>query len=518
MSITSVSSTERSRWPRAIALAAAVAALAAGSRATAQPTPPAGLFQTQTISPALDQPVAMAFAPDGRLFVAEQAGVVKVIHNNAVVSTFIDLRNEVNGHWDRGMLGLAIDPNFAVNRRVYVLYAVDPVFGEPDEDSAIATFSRLVRYEGTAASNGGVADMATRSILIGVQPSEGIPVCWRSHTGGALRFGPDGMLLSAHGDGAVYDGVDSGGQTPGCFQPGMFPSAQDIGAFRAQMINSMSGKILRVDPETGDGLPGNPFWQGSPTASRSRVWLSGLRNPFRFCVRPGTGSAMHPGTIYVGDVGWDTFEEVTVAPNGGANLGWPCREGFSVSADYPEVLLTQWDCSSIGSQANPGPLVAPIAVYHHFNGMLSTPIGLTGFCVVGGLFHVGNNYPSPYRGAYFFADNRSNWVKVMRVNDANQLQAIYSFSGNASGPVDFAIDPLSGEVCVLSYNNGRVYRFHSLIGAGDVNRNGTVDVDDLIGVILAWGPCSNPLTCPADLNASGQVDVDDLIEVILNWG
>jgi hypothetical protein len=73
-------------------------------------------------------------------------------------------------------------------------------------------------------------------------------------------------------------------------------------------------------------------------------------------------------------------------------------------------------------------------------------------------------------------------------------------------------------VCVLSYFSGRAYRFHSLISAGDVDRNGVVNADDLTAVILAWGPCGDPLTCPEDLNVSGQVDADDLTEVILNWG
>jgi glucose/arabinose dehydrogenase len=485
----------------------------------AQPTLPPE-FQAIQITPALNDPVAMAFAPDGRLFVAERAGAVKVIQNNTVVSTFIDLTDEVNAaaFSDRGLLGLALDPGFAINRRVYLFYSVDPVLGEPDEPGETATFSRLVRYQGTLVSNGNVADPASRTVLIGAQPNLGVPQCWRSHGAGALRFAPDGTLLAGHGESAQFAVVDAGGLTPECFEPPLFNSQQDIGAFRAQMINSMGGKILRIDPETGHGVPSNPYWLGDPEAPRARIWLSGLRNPFRFAIRPGTGSSTHPGTIFIGDVGWSTFEEISVAVAGGENFGWPCREGFAVTKGYPDVDLQQWDCKSIGSQANPGPLTEPLISYHHFNDGLSNPPGVSGVCVTGGVFHVGDNYPSPYRGAYFFADCVIGWIKVMRVDAANKFLGRHDLAEGANGPVDFAIDPLTGEVCFVSLFDGVVYRLHSLIGPGDVNRDGMVDVDDLVAIILAWGPCDDPVTCPEDLNVSGQVDVDDLVEVILNWG
>lgn len=503
------------------ALAAIIGALLPALSARAQPNVPAGVFHAIEITPFLDSPVAMAFAADGRLFVAEKGGLVKVIQNNQVVSTFIDLRGEVNAGLDRGLLGLALDPNFLSNRRVYLFYAVDPIIGEPDESSFTATFSRLTRYEGTAASGGNVANPASRTVLIGATPAEGIPQCWQSHSTGALRFAPDGSLMLTHGDSARFGSVDSGsGSTPQCFAPGMFPGDQDIGAFRSQMLDSLAGKMLRLDPNTGNGLPGNPFYNaGAPGSTRSRIWASGLRNPFRFSHRPGTGDASSPGTFYIGDVGWDTFEELSVVRNGGENLGWPCAEGHDdFNGPYQEVDLREWDCDSIGTPSNPGLLTSSIVSIHHNNALLSQPPGLMGHCMVAGAFHTGNSYPSPWRGGMFFADFINGWIQVVRTNANDEVTGIFSFGSSSDGIVDFAIHPQTGDICLLTMFGGKAYRLHSLIGPGDVDRNDVVNVADLLLVISNWGPCPNPLTCPEDLNVSGQVDVADLLEVIANWG
>ncbi len=493
----------------------------ASMSAHAQPSVPAG-FSVVTMSPSLNRPVAMAFAGDGRIFVAERAGIVKVIQNNAVVSTFIDLSDEVNSQLslgDRGLLGLALDPNFLVNRHVYLFYAVDPIFGPPDEGSDIATFSRLTRYTGTLASGGNIADAASRTVLIGETPSEGIPQCWRSHSTGALRFAPDGSLLLAHGESSLYGSVDAGGSTPGCFAPGMFGSDQNIGAFRAQMLDSMNGKIMRINPANGQGLPSNPYFNAAaPSSPRSRVWISGLRNPFRFALRPGTGSSTHPGSVYVGDVGRDNYEEISVARDGGENLGWPCYEGHTDKSPYSSVSMPAWGCDTLETPSNPGPVVAPVLSINHGNALLSSPPGITGTCVVAGAFHAGSNYHSPWRNGFFFADFISGSIHVLRTDSNDQFKGFHFFGSSGDGIVDFAVDPQTGDVCVLTMWDGRVHRIHGLIRPGDVDRNGVVNVTDLLAVISAWGPCPNPLTCPADLNVSGEVNVTDLLEVIANWG
>src|SRR6185436_19404649 len=130
-----------------------------------------------------------------------------------------------------------------------------------------------------------------------------------------------GTLLVSAGDGAHFETVDAGGMDPDQFLPGRSDPAQDLGAFRSQWIGSMNGKVMRIDPATGHGLPSNPFWNGNPVAPQSRVWAYGFRNPFRIAVRPGTGStspaAGNPGQVFVADVGWVEPEEIDVLNAGG---------------------------------------------------------------------------------------------------------------------------------------------------------------------------------------------------------
>jgi hypothetical protein len=242
-----------------------------------------------------------------------------------------------------------------------------------------------------------------------------------------------------------------------------------------------------------------------------------LRNPFRFCVKPGTGGGGHPGTLFIGDVGWAFFEEIDVVTRPGENLGWPCREGLSITTGYPQYDLPAWDCASIGTPMNPHPLTKPLITYHHFDFMQSTPPGFTGACVIGGVFHNSNNYPSPFRGGYFFADHITGWINVLRTNASNRALGVYNFGFSFERPVDFAIDPITQDVCMLLMSSGKIARLHSTISPGDVNRDGEVGVTDLVLVISQWGSCATPLTCPADLDVSGYVDVVDLLEVIVNW-
>jgi glucose/arabinose dehydrogenase len=150
-------------------------------------------------------------------------------------------------------------------------------------------FGRLTRYT-ASSSNLNVADPSSRKVLIGETWTTGVPSLYNTHTIGCLRFGNDGSLLISTGDGAHAEVADAGGKDPTGFGPGRTDPIEDIGAFRSQWIGSLAGKILRVDPETADGLPTNPFYTGNPKDIASRVWAYGLRNPYRFTVRPGTGS------------------------------------------------------------------------------------------------------------------------------------------------------------------------------------------------------------------------------------
>src|SRR5262249_19721488 len=148
-------------------------------------------------------------------------------------------------------------------------------------------FGRLTRY--TASAGGpNIADPASRKVLLGKNWSTGPASLSNSHTIGCLRFGLDGSLFMSAGDGALITNVDAGGRNPLAFGPGKLDPLEDIGAFRSQWIGSLAGKVLRLNPDTGGGLSSNPFYTGDASDNASRVWAYGLRNPFRFAVRPGT--------------------------------------------------------------------------------------------------------------------------------------------------------------------------------------------------------------------------------------
>src|SRR5262249_50202594 len=113
----------------------------------------------------------------------------------------------------------------------------------------------------------------------------------------------------------------------------------DVIALRAQDVDSINGKLLRIDPATGNGLPDNPFYAG-PTDIPSKVWCYGFRNPFRFTILPGTSD------VFVGDVGWDDWEELDVAARGG-NYGWPCHEGPFIQPRYDAAFPSSCTAGSI---------------------------------------------------------------------------------------------------------------------------------------------------------------------------
>ena len=160
----------------------------------------------------------------------------------------------------------------------------------------------------------------------------------------------------------------------------------------------LAGKILRLNPDTGQGYPSNPYWDGNASSVRSRVWLYGLRNPYRFCLKPGTGgtdpAAGTPGTLYIGDVGWKTYEETNIAKVKGLNFGWPCYEGFGANSEYQAGAPAHNGCGSFGTATNPASQSAPSASWHHGNDNLSSPTGFHGNTSIGGVFYGSNKYPA----------------------------------------------------------------------------------------------------------------------------
>ncbi len=407
-------------------------------------------FTVEVVVEGLANPTAVVPGPGGKLFIAEKGGRVWVFENGARLSKlFIDLSAEVNDAGDRGLLGLAIDPNFEENGWVYLAFTVDPIPGQPDEPAETVTYARLVRYRATEESGRTVADPDSRQVLIGESAADGIPVGFSSHTVGDLVFGEDGMLFVSAGDGAHWDFVDYG-QDSGYYDPlfeSMFGPAQDIGAFRAQSLDSLAGKILRIDPATGDGLPTNPFFTGDPQDTASKVWALGFRNPYRFAVRPGTAGDQ---VLYVGDPGTSlqNWEEIN-AISAGANGGWPCFEGGVIQEDYWSEPEARQRCETLAREDT----VTPVLRYNRAE---PGEAGFVGSVVVGGLFYDAPSRPE-WDDLYLFADYGEGFIRALRVDGDDQVSAALLFATGMAGPVDLAQGD-SGQIYVVEIGRGRILK------------------------------------------------------------
>ena len=456
------------RHPVAVVLSAVLAfgVLASPMASLAVVAPPDFVVENAFPGVSFSLPVNVAFLPDGRKIVSEINGRAWMIRANGTKAPvpFVDLTLEVAGYSDLGMLGLAVDPDFATNRWVYLGYTVDPNGDgiEDDEDRYV----RVTRYQ-VSLSNPDIADPATRQVLIGSTWSTGIVTTHTTHSIGALRFAADKSLLVSCGEGGHWEVVDRGHLDSIAFNMGNVDPAEDIGAFRAQTTNSLAGKVLRIDKDTGLGLPSNPYWTGDGAAKESKIWLYGLRNPFRFNIRPGTGSAVQadgdPGTLYIGDVGWDTYEELNIAQTSAKNFGWPCIEGAFVNALYDTVSSTHAGntnvlCDAAPSPENPEPYSLPTLWWHHTNGATSNPVGWTGETAIGGVFYTGTSYPPAYQGRYYVGDWTNGWIRAVQVDANDNVLGWSEFLTGAEGPVCIDVDPATGDLWYIALFANQVRR------------------------------------------------------------
>jgi glucose/arabinose dehydrogenase len=244
-----------------------------GSRVAFAATVPSG-FTDSLVANGLSSPTAMELAPDGRIFVCEQGGALRIIKNGALLSTpFLSVTVDSAG--ERGLLGVAFDPNFAVNQFVYVYYtATTPTI-----------HNRISRF----TASGDVAVAGSEITILDLDNLSSAT----NHNGGAIHFGPDGNLFVAVGDNA--NGNNS------------------------QSLLTVLGKILRISP-SGAIPTDNPFFNQTTGKNRA-IWALGLRNPFTFSFQPGTGR------MFINDVGQNTTEEINDGI-AGSNYGWPTCEGI----------------------------------------------------------------------------------------------------------------------------------------------------------------------------------------------
>lgn len=451
--------------------------LLAANSANAVAVLPSG-FQEEVALSGLTNPTNVEFSQDGRVFVAEKSGLIKVFDSvsDTTPTTFADLRTNVHNFWDRGLLGLALAPNFPADPHVYVLYAHDaaiggtaPRWGTPGATSdpcpsppgatadGCVVSGRLSRLQADPATN---TTTGSEQVLI-----EDWCQQYPSHSIGDLAFGADGALYVSGGDGASFNFTDYGqdgnplnpcGDPPGGVGAALTPPTAEGGALRSQDLRTTSdpttldGAILRLDPATGAAMANNPL-ASSADPNAKRIISYGLRNPFRFTIRPGTSE------VWAGDVGWNTWEEVNriAAPADSTveNFGWPCYEGSGRQGGYDSANLNI--CENLYS-AGASAVTTP---YYAYDRAAQPGCGTGGSSVAGLAFYEGGSYPDSYDGALFFADfsRKCIWAMERGTNGLPAPAKRSTFVSEAASPVDLEIGP-GGDLFYANFGGGTIQR------------------------------------------------------------
>ena len=274
-------------------------------------TLPDGFVQTR-VTGGLTKPTTMAFAPDGRLFVAEQGGTLRIVKNGQLLRRpFLNISKRVDSWGERGLLGVAFDPNFSANHYVYAYYTQEATVTTP-------AHNRVVRF--TASGDRAVTNSERLILRLNNLSSA------TNHNGGAIHFGKDGKLYVAVGENA--------------------------NPRNAQRLNNLLGKMLRINKD-GTIPTDNPFYDRASGKNRA-IWARGLRNPYSFAVQRGTGR------IHINDVGAQRWEEINRGVKG-ANYGWPRYEGRESNPNYlgPVYAYRYGDTATTGCAITGGAFYNP---------------------------------------------------------------------------------------------------------------------------------------------------------------
>jgi glucose/arabinose dehydrogenase len=508
-----------------LALALSGAASRRGVAAAASTTLPSG-FQDTTVISGLSRPTNIRWASDGRIFVAEKSGLILEFDSlaDSTPTVVADLTSLVDDYWDRGLLGLAIDPNFATSPYIYALYTYDappgqtaPVWNDacptppgPTTDGCPVT-GKLVRIQVSAGST----MVGSPTTLVSNEWCQQYP----SHSVGDLQFGPDGMLYVTGGDGASFTFADfgEGGGSAGsgipanpCGDPPggvggieSVPTAEG-GSLRSQSLRRaagepvlLNGALLRLDPATGEPAPGNPN-SGAASIDARRIIAYGFRNPFRFVFRPGSSE------IWVGDVGADTWEEIDrlASPTTVTNFGWPCYEGMTPYPAFSGAFLNV--CTSLYTA---GTATGPYFEYNH-NATVVSGDGCptSGGSVTSGLaFYSGSAFPASYNGALFFTDHSRQciWVMFPGQNGLPDPNNVKLFENLAPNPVDLEQTP-DGNLVYVDHDDGTI---HELTYVSQTCANGTFTAQYFNNTTLAGNPVVTRCESAIDDNwGSGSPD------------
>jgi glucose/arabinose dehydrogenase len=489
---------------RLIGAAAIAPFLAAWSLHAA--TLPSGFSEIQYGANVGSSPTAMEFAPDGRLFVCLQGGDLRVISNGTLLLTsFVTVTTTANG--ERGLLGIAFDPNFASNQFVYVYYTV----------SAAPIHNRISHF----TANGDVAVAGSEMVILELDNLSSAT----NHNGGAIHFGPDGKLYVAVGENA--------------------------NSANAQTVNNRLGKLLRINSD-GTIPPGNPTTfpgiAGSPSGDNQAIWAVGLRNPFTFGFQRGTGR------LFINDVGESTWEEINDGI-AGSNYGWSICEGFCSppNANYRDPLFeyghgggSTTGCAIVGG-AFYSPAINQFPAFYSgkyfFGDLCSGWIRLfdpsnntaTGFAT--GISSLVDLKVGPEGSLYYLA--RGNGGQVWKVSAATATPSPTPAPNIISGTVSYCPDPGSGPVpsvtltltgsasgAVLTDTSGH-YTFSSLASGGTYTvtpskpdrapGSAGIDTIDVVAVqrhfLVLGTPLSGCRLTAADVDLNSSVNTVDVVAI-----
>jgi len=495
-----------------------------------------GFAQSTVAGGTFSQPVGVTWDGNGRQYVWEKGGKVWIISNGVrLADPLINISDEVGNWRDHGYLGFTLDPNFLTNGHIYMLYAVDRHYLMNNDPSTgnyttttneyyAATIMRITRYT-AIGPNFNTVNYGSRLVLLGETRQTGVPLLHESHSTGSLAFGSDGTLLATVGDGASYNGYDTGNSSDTydgvAFSNGIIRAAEDVGAMRSQLLNCHNGKMLRIDPSTGNGVPSNPFYDpAAPRSPKSRVWALGLRNPYRMTRKPGTGStdpaAADPGVFYIGDVGMGTWEETNVCSEGGMNFGWPIFEGFEQNPGYAPALTANQDVpnpfydgimctqqylnfqdllkqdtrlllNTHPSPCNPSvSLPGTVQTYLHarpsidwqhgnrsrvggFSGTTAVTFDLDagnspvpgprfgGNAGIAGPFVPGLNMPAGYQNSAYHGDYASGWIRRFKYDANDHVSSVHNFASSL-GPITWLGSGPDGCIWYIKYDANQVRR------------------------------------------------------------
>ncbi len=379
-------------------------------------------FSDTLVAGNLQLPTAMEFAPDGRIFVSEKGGDVRVIKNGILLpEPFVSIAVDSDG--ERGLMGIAFDPDFMSNGYVYFYYT--------EQDSPI--HNRVSRFTADPSN----PDRAIPGSELPILDLE--PLNTESHMGGGLEFGPDGKLYISVGD--------------------------NYYSYLSQSLTSRFGKILRINPD-GTIPNDNPFY--NVPGAYKEIWALGLRNPFTFGFSSDAGNTR----MYINDVGQFSREEINMGL-AGANYGWPTCEGPCSDPQF----------------------IDPIYSYSH-------PTDGSGASIAGAAFYHANQFPSEYRGSFFFGDYVQGFIKRLTPN--NQ---VLNFASNLNSPVDVEIGP-DGSLYYLSIGAGQVRKVQ-YDSSGNNYPNAVASAIPSIGL--------PPLNVTFDGSGSSDLD-NDVLTYSWNFG